>query len=350
VSATTARDVPGAAPDPAARWRAALRPEERRALLETNDWRGWLSIGLDWGLVFAAMALVAATSGGWLLLSVPIALCVIGARQLGFAVLMHEAAHHTLFRNRALNDWAGNWLCAYPIWADLHPYRRYHLRHHAKNGTPEDPDLDLATKFPVSAASLRRKIWRDLSGQVGLKRARAVLARDLRGARGKTARAAGAAGSAGPRESAPPEDLVGWRNLRGVAVANLLLFALLAAAGHPALYALWAGAWLTTNSLATRIRSIAEHNMAPDAGDELRNSRTTLARWWERLLIAPNRVNFHLEHHLMMTVPFYRLPAFHRLLQERGVLEGALVERGYAGVLRRAASGRVELRTRVPAA
>jgi fatty acid desaturase len=160
---------------------------------------------------------------------------------------------------------------------------------------------------------------------VGLKRARAILARDLGGARGKSGRDPGSAG---------------WRNLRGVALSNALLLAALAAAGHPALYLLWVAAWLTTNSLATRIRSIAEHNMVPDPADPLRNSRTTLASCWERLLLAPNRVNYHLEHHLLMTVPFYRLPRMHRMLRERGALEGALVERGYLGLLRRAGAGR----------
>ena len=52
--------------------------------------------------------------------------------------------------------------------------------------------------------------------------------------------------------------------------------------------------------------------MMPDPADDLRNTRTTLARWWERLLIAPNRVNYHLEHHLLMTVPHYNLPRMHR--------------------------------------
>jgi fatty acid desaturase len=329
-------------------WRACLSADERRALLETNNWRGWLSIGLDWGLVFAAMALVSVSPGGWKLLSIPLALALIGARQLGFAVLMHEAAHHTLFRNRALNDWAGNWLCSYPVWADLHPYRRYHLRHHAKNWTREDPDLDLANKYPVSSKSMRRKIRRDLSGEVGLKRARAILARDVSGSRGKTSRVGPATGLPAGAANASPEAVVGWRNLRGVALTNVALFALLAAVGQPALYLLWVVAWFTTNSLATRIRSIAEHNMVPDPLDELRNSRTTIASWWERLFIAPNRVNYHLEHHLLMTVPLFQLPKLHRLLYERGALAGALVERGYADLLRRAASGRSELRTQLP--
>lgn len=314
-------------------WREALEPEELRELLRANDWRGWLSVALNWALVAAAMAWVAVWPHP---LSVVVALFVIGARQLGCAVMMHEAAHGTLFRSRRLNEWVGQWLCAYPVWADLKPYRRYHLKHHAYNWTDRDPDLDLATKFPVTSDSLRRKVWRDLSGQVAWKRVRAILRRDLAGSpESKSARirAKGLSFGKTAGDGAP-----GWHNLVGVAVTNALLFALLALLGHPELYLLWLGAWFTTYSLVTRIRSIAEHNMVPDPTDELRNTRTTLARWWERLLLAPNRVNYHLEHHLLPNAPFYRLPRMHRMLRERGVLDGALVSHGYLGVLRQAAS------------
>jgi fatty acid desaturase len=102
---------------------------------------------------------------------------------------------------------------------------------------------------------------------------------------------------------------------------------------------LWVAAWFTTFSLVMRIRSIAEHAMIDDPADPLRNTRTTIASWWERLLLAPNRVNFHLEHHLLMAVPHYNLPRLHRMLRERGALNNACLADGYAEVLRRAASG-----------
>jgi fatty acid desaturase len=59
-----------------------------------------------------------------------------------------------------------------------------------------------------------------------------------------------------------------------------------------------------------------------------------LAGTWERLFIAPNRVNYHLEHHLLMTVPHHNLPRMHALLRRRGLLGGAHVAQGYAHVLR----------------
>ena len=308
-------------------WREALSADERRDLLEVDDLHGWLSIGVNWALVFGAMALVAWAPNP---VTIVAALFVIGARQLGFAILMHEAAHRSLFGTRWLNDWAGNWLAAYPVWAEVAPYRRYHLVHHAKTGSAEDPDLGLITPFPITRASLARKVFRDLSGQTGLKQAKAVFLRDIGWGAGRNQRDQGM--SRGERPD------VGWRKLAPVAVTNAVLLGVLTAAGHPALYLLWVAAWLTTYRLVTRVRSIAEHALTPNANDALNNTRTTIARWWERLLRAPNRVNYHLEHHLIMTVPHYKLPRFHRMLRERGVLDGACVARGYFGILKNAAS------------
>jgi fatty acid desaturase len=312
---------PAAALRPAAsvpRWREVLTREEIRDLVEHRDLRSFGSLVVDWGLVVASFVAVARWPNP---ITVIVALFVIGTRQLGLAILMHDAAHHALFRDRWLNDFVGNWVCAYPVWADVGPYRAYHLRHHAKNWTAEDPDLGLVLPFPITAESLRRKIGRDLSGRTGWKRAKATLRRDLGLSQGRQARTLG-----------------GVRNLRGVAITNLGLLLLLAAAGHPALYLLWVVAWFTTFQLVTRIRAIAEHAMAPDPSDPMRNTRTTIASPLERLLIAPNRVNYHLEHHLLMTVPHYNLPRLHALLRERGALEGAWVADGYLGVLREAAS------------
>ncbi|WP_296227788.1 fatty acid desaturase [Ralstonia sp. UBA689] len=60
------------------------------------------------------------------------------------------------------------------------------------------------------------------------------------------------------------------------------------------------------------------------ARDPRQNTGTTLAGPLGRLLIGPNRVNFHVEHHLAASVPSYRLPALHRLLARRGYYAQAL--------------------------
>ena len=292
-------------------WHARFSRDEIQTLLRISDLRGAASVALDWVLIAAAFALVARWPNP---LTVLVSLFAIGGRQLGLAVLMHEAAHRTLLSDRRWNDRVGSWLCAYPVWSDVHAYRAYHLQHHAKTWTAEDPDIGLVMPFPITRSSLRRKVWRDLSGQTGRKFARGAWRRSL------------ARWRAG--------DPAGRRAFVGFAVTNALLLGVLAALGHPALYLLWIAAWLTTHTLVTRIRSIAEHAMVPDPRDPLRNTRTTLARWWERLLLAPNRVNFHLEHHLLMTVPHHNLPRLHRLLRARNAVDEACLTPGYLEVLR----------------
>jgi fatty acid desaturase len=306
-------------------WLREFSTREIRELREVTDWRGWVTLLVNWGLIAASMAIVAWRPN---VLTVVLALWIIGTRQLGLAVVMHESAHRTLFSNRALNDFVGNWFAAYPIYLSADMYRHHHLDHHAKTWTEGDPDLPLATPFPVSKASMARKVLRDLLGATGLKQLIGTTVLVWRVCRGRRV----AAGTLPLRLERRPA----IRMVLGTLVTNLALFAVLYALGHPWLYLLWAVAWLTTNKLVARIRAIAEHAVVPDPSDPMRQTRTVRASWLERLLIAPNLVQYHLEHHLLMTVPHYNLPRFHRMLEERGLLEDACIADGYAEVLRKA--------------
>jgi fatty acid desaturase len=86
----------------------------------------------------------------------------------------------------------------------------------------------------------------------------------------------------------------------------------------------------------TRIRNIAEHAVVPDSDDPLRNTRTTKAGFIERAFIAPYFVNYHLEHHLLMYVPCYNLPAVHAVLMRGPHAARMEVQCSYLGVLRMA--------------
>jgi fatty acid desaturase len=310
-------------------WAEQFESDEIRALRELSNLRGALAIATNWGLIAAAMAVVAIAPPAALPLAIPLAVFVIGARQLGLAVLMHEAAHRTLLRARRWNDRGASWLAAYPIYSSLELYRPYHLQHHAHTGTEQDPDLGLARGWPVSRASMQRKLARDLLGITGVKRLIAQTRFLIATARGVHRDRSDAVVLVGSGSAAAARTA-----LIGAALSQLALIGLCTAAGHPLLYLLWAGAWLTSYSLCMRIRSIAEHAMTGDATDPLSNTRTVRAGPWERLFIAPNRVNYHLEHHLVMTMPHHNLPRFHQLLRQRGVLETAYVANGYLEVLR----------------
>lgn len=281
-----------------------LTPDQAKALgVKSNLMGAWLVLHA-WGMIFGAMALFVWWPNPFTFL---LAVMVIGTRQLGLAILMHDAAHGLLFADRRLNDWVGSWLLAYPVAASLSLYRPYHLTHHRNTQQAEDPDLGLSAAFPISRKSLWRKILRDLTGRTAFQRRREQFRRGLA--------------------------------VRGGLIANTVLFALLAIAGYWWLYpVLWLLPLATWYQLVTRIRNIAEHAVVPDNDDPLRNTRTTLANPVERLFIAPYWVNYHLEHHLFMFVPCWRLPAAHRALIEDGQGPRMEIQRGDRAVLRLAAS------------
>jgi fatty acid desaturase len=79
-----------------------------------------------------------------------------------------------------------------------------------------------------------------------------------------------------------------------------------------------------------RLRAICEHGAVNDLSSPLTAARSnrTFGSWSNRLLgtvLFPHHVNYHLEHHLYPAVPHYHLPALHRALREKGVLDGAEV-------------------------
>jgi fatty acid desaturase len=267
-----------------------------------STWRGLAMIAHAWLVILAAVALVAVYPHP---LAVLAAIVIIGSRQLGLAILMHDGAHGAFSTDARTNLALAQWFCAYPVLAETQAYRKYHLQHHAHTQTEDDPDLILSAPFPITQASYRRKFWRDLTGQTGYQQRRAQLIN----AWGPTGGPAGLSPSARMRhliERLGPQ----------VAVNGVIAAIFTSAVGWWAYPALWIAPLVTWFMVITRIRNIAEHAVVPDSTDPLRNTRTTDASWIERALVAPYFVNYHLEHHLFFYVPAYNLPRLHRILMQ----------------------------------
>jgi fatty acid desaturase len=299
---------------------AFLTRNEIHDLRRKSSMRGALLVLHAWGVVALAMAAFALWPNPLTLL---LGVMVVGARQLGLAILMHDAAHGLLLSGRRLNDWVGRWLCGAPAIASMDLYRPYHLTHHRRTQQPDDPDLGLSAPFPITRASLRRKLVRDLTGRTAYQRRRLQL-RDALGPHAWPWR----------RRIARATDRIG----AGLLV-NALMLVTLSALGHWYLYiALWLLPLATWYQLISRIRNIAEHAVVPDNDDPLLNTRTTHAGWIERAFIAPYFVNYHLEHHLFLFVPCWRLPETHRVLVGKGLGSRMEIQPGYRAMLRLATS------------
>ncbi len=302
------------------RLKDAFSTTEWASLTAPVTWQGPALVAHAWAVIGLAMAAVTLTGHNPVVLVV--AVMIIGNRQLGLAILMHEAAHGLLNRNRTVNDGLGQWACAAPVGADLDFYRPYHLGHHRHVQTDRDPDLPLAAPFPCTRASMRRKILRDLTGRTFLKqRAFAV----------KAFFRPGLANLPGAETIASRSALLRFAGI------NIGMFAVLAASGHGLLYlTCWLLPLATWNPLATRIRNIAEHAcVETDHSQPLTQARTTTPNLVERALFAPYWVAYHAEHHAMMYVPCFRLKRAHRLLREKGLLGATEVAPSYLWVLRK---------------
>ena len=310
--------------------KAYLSSEEIRALSARSDLMGAALVLHCWGVIALSILLFSVWPN---LLTALVAVLLIGSRQLGLAILMHEAAHNALFKTRWLNDFAGAWLCGWPIMADLAAYRRYHLSHHRHTQTEQDPDLVLSQKFPTSHASLRRKFLRDLTGQTGIKQLAAQVMQFVR-----------LAGDHDAIESANIQSSQAFKS-------NLLICAFPVFFGIALAISL-IGAWwwglvfwllpyLTWFQFVLRVRNIAEHGATEQSEDPLRNVRTTYAGPLARAFVAPYWVNYHLEHHLVMHMPCWRLPALHKSLLEQGLGDRLRTSSGYVAAMREAGWGRI---------
>ena len=280
----------------------SLSPEQDAYLRKRSDWMGAYLVMHAWAVIALAMAFFVAWPNP---LSFIVAVLVIGGRQLGLAILMHDAAHRALFKNTWLNDTLGAFLCGWPVGASLALYRPYHLSHHRHTQQAQDPDLILSAPFPISKQSFWRKMRRDILGITGVQRRMEFFRMEM--------------GDSPSR----------WQRVKNLFAAEKYFFL-----SHLAVFAITAAAY----QVISRVRNIAEHAVVGENNNRLRNTRTTMANWGMRLLLAPYWVNYHLEHHLFVFTPCWKLPAAHRMLMAQGFGPRMELAPGYLAVLRKATS------------
>lgn len=312
----------------------SLSPARRAELNQKSNWRGTLEVAKDWTLVIAGFAISLAWPHP---LSYVLSVLLLASAMAGFAILQHETAHRSLFATPSLNEWIGEYLAALPILQSMPSYRAYHMTHHRLAGTPDDPDRIMTESYPVSPGSLKRKIWRDISGQTGIKSIIGLMGMyagywkyELTG---KVERLMPA-----------PQGVSGYAKkfiANNGHIAILWQFAIwgaLYALGNGWLYGLWAIAFIFVLPTCMRIRQIADHAVVADplSKNPLMHARTTSANWFEKLLFAPHYEHYHLEHHFMPTAPCWHLPKLHAELKAAGVIPEQNQATSLLDVLRRA--------------
>jgi len=312
-------DEPDAREEFAGRCPVRLDPAGVRRLSRLSHARSLGGIAVEWLGVAAAVAFCEVF---WHPAVYLLAVAFIGARQHALAQLIHEASHYRVLRGRAWNDAVADFFCGWPVLLTTRWFRAFHWRHHSHLGGPGDgnrgqyrthtPDGELTPLwvFPKSPWSLAALLLSDLAGPLGLLYVATTPRRMLAG------RAWGKAAAQAAYYAAVVGALVwaGWGT-------RLLLY-----------WFVPLGTWYV---MANHLRIMAEHSGLPESGDPFASTRTTLPTLLERLFFLPKNVNYHVEHHVHPSVPYYRLPELHRAMAALpGYAGRAHVTRTLRGVLR----------------
>jgi fatty acid desaturase len=287
-----------------------------RELLAVSPWRGPLHIAATW-LAIAAVVWACGRVGGWAVHLLGIAL--IGGLQNHLMVLLHHGIHVNLHPSRSVNDAMARWLLTAPMAQPWSYMRRAHIQHHARLGEADDPDR---WYYDVDLFGRRRPkvlvTWL-VSNLLG-----GLLIPTLRKL---------ATGSRSAED--PSEGLGGSTRLDDVSVVvmQLALFVpFLAVHGAWWAYlALWALPAVTLGGGFNCFRTALEH---VDAGDPPSRDHSFRSNPIERFFVAPFRMNYHYEHHLLMTVPYYHTPRFRQYLRERGAFPESVIAPSYLARLR----------------
>lgn len=203
--------------------------------------------------------------------------------------IVHEASHHNLARKHPwLNDFVANWFAARWVFQSIKSYRSSHTLHHTRFNQAEDPDRVRFLEIKMD----------DISRASALAFWRGVVVR-------------------------LPRYIAGWGALFEGARLRVLLSSLLHAAISIGGDQLWPGfmlGWLLGAVvpfflIAPILRLVAEseEHTYTDVQTEFSHTANSVG-WWQRWFIHPHDDGYHLLHHLVPSIPHWRLHLAHWLL------------------------------------
>lgn len=288
----------------------AERAATLRALTRRRPLRVVADVAWCYAVILLGFALLAASGSAWV---AALAFALIGNRQFAMSVMAHDGKHGLLLADRRRNDLFTIVALCVGIGVDFHGEWRNHRAHHRYLGSERDPDRRL---YSAERKATRAAFLAYLSGVTTF------------------VRSFGNAARSGTRSGPPRSFLRAFLAYRWPTLAAQALIAIAISAVFPWWYyvAFWVAPIYVLMFVPHKIRMFCEHAqaMVPDRDGDHRRLITYLPNVIERTLLSPMNNNFHAEHHVWPAVPYYNLPAAHRLIGDSPLIE---VRRSFVGFL-----------------
>jgi fatty acid desaturase len=293
-------------PDQSRAFLATLDPAKRAVIRQLHLIHpAWNAMAFVFAALWIGTALVVEALPPW-----PVRVLgylVMGASLHALGVLMHEGTHGNLFRKRGLDRWAAFFLGA-PTLVSAAAYRVTHRLHHQHNRTEQDPDEFGNYARSPRLLSVLFYAWGVIGMLVFLVH---VPVNALR--RGT------------PRDR--------WiilleYGLLGILFASICLWAVSAGRTSLLLHG-WLYPMLVV-VVIVNVRGWSEHALT-EPGSALTQTRTVRSNPVLRFFLC--NLNYHLEHHLFPSVPWYNLPRLHALLADEIRNGGGYFYKSYARFL-----------------
>ena len=267
----------------------SLSRGDRNALSEQKDGPGLRHLAIYSLLIILFAVPIAFQVPGWPILMIPLGIL------LAFLFnLEHECTHTTAFRTDWINEWSGR-ISGLLIIQPFQWFRHFHFAHHRFTNDPErDPELigkpkpETVNQYIVYA--LAPLYWKN----------KILLL--FSNARGEAF-----------DDFIPEKARQQLRTEARVSIAIYAAALLFSIGVSPVLIWVWLVP-LVIGFPFLRLYHLAEHGFCPSVSDMFENSRTVFTNRIVRFVSW--NMPYHIEHHTLPMVPFFRLPDLHGRVEE----------------------------------
>lgn len=280
--------------------------------LTTDNWHGPLYIVKDYAVIAAFAWLVIGVSW-WFY---PLAVIMIGAHQRGISTILHDSAHGVLTKNRLLNFLLGTLPTAWPIFQRHFAYKESHVHsHHPFLGRADaDPDLEFFIAEGVFTPRTDRSfVWKLIILPLLGSKTYAYLKYLVRNRYQMILNSL-----SGKESSVRVKRGENWRyefDRWGFYAfwACIVVYALIYGYFSEVVL-LWVVPYLTSFHIIGWFIEMSEHcSSIENQTVNLHMARNRRSCNIEKWLTAINNDNYHLDHHLDPTTPFWSLPEAHAI-------------------------------------